>query len=339
MRVAGIDCGTNSIRLLIADVPGANGAALDDIVRRMEIVRLGEGVDRTGRFDPDALQRTLDVVSDYAAQCDRYGVEAIRFVATSASRDASNRDVFIAGVRERLGVDPRVISGNDEARFSFRGAISALGSELLGSTAGAGSGGDAVPVGDERLILTVDLGGGSTELALGRPDGQVVASYSMDVGSVRMRERHLHSDPVTDAEIIAARADVNALLDAAEQQIDLSSPHVLVGLAGTVTTVTAQALGLESYVPERIHGTRLTWPQIDEVCEWFLRASLGGRRALGFMHPGRADVIHAGALVWQQVVRRVVERTAHTQHPIMEAVTSEHDILDGVTLWAAEAGD
>lgn len=309
MRTAGIDCGTNSIRLLIADIDDAG--QLTDVVRRMEIVRLGQGVDATGRFAPEALERTFAAIDSYAADIVKYDVESIRFAATSATRDAANRAVFIDGVQSRLGVTPQVLSGDEEARTSFDGAISVLN-------------GQADPV------LAVDLGGGSTELVLGRNDGHVISAWSMDVGSVRMRERRLHTDPPTEAEIIAARADIRAALDEAERYVDLSQVRTLVGLAGTITSVTAVALKLETYQPDRIHGAVLDMQTIDAVTDWFIHAPVAERAALGFMHPGRVDVIGAGALVWQEVARRIAERSG-----VSGAVTSEHDILDGLARWAA----
>lgn len=322
MRVAGIDCGTNSIRLLIADVDGAPGCPgrggqpseqvrLTDVVRRMEVSRLGQGVDRTGRFAPEALARTLAFVDDYAGQCRDYGVQSIRFAATSATRDAANRQLFVDGVRERLGIDLQVLTGQEEARASFSGATSAL------------------KTGTEPL-LTVDLGGGSTEFVLGRNDGSVLAAASMNVGCVRIYERHLKDSG--EAGIEPARADVRAALDATG--IDFSAARTLIGLAGTITTVTAKALGLDVYDADRIHATRLPLGVIDEACEWFIHASVAERAALGFMHPGRVDVIGAGALVWQEIIRRVARETEATT-PLTEAVTSEHDILDGMALWAA----
>lgn len=313
MRVAGIDCGTNSIRLLIADVVDG---VVTDVVREMEIVRLGQGVDRTGRFADEALERTLAAVDMYAAKIAAHNVESIRFAATSATRDAANRQIFIDGVRARLGVEPQVLSGEEEARASFAGAISVL---------------DAAPA----PILAVDLGGGSTELVLGEADGTIISAFSMDVGSVRMRERRLHSNPPTAKEIAAARADIRAALDEAERYVDLGAPATLVGLAGTITSVTAVALGLETYDSAAIHGTHVDAAMIESVTQWFVDSSADERAALGFMHPGRVDVIGAGALVWQEVARRVRQRTADAGHEVTGAVTSEHDILDGLALWAA----
>lgn len=309
MRAAGIDCGTNSIRLLIADIDDAG--QLTAVVRRMEIVRLGQGVDATGRFAPEALERTFAAIDSYAQELAKHDVESIRFAATSATRDAENREIFIDGVEKRLGITPQVLSGDEEARTSFDGAISVLD-------------GHADPV------LAVDLGGGSTELVLGSNDGNVISAWSMDVGSVRMRERRLHSDPPTEAEIAAARVDIQAALDEAEKHVDLSQVKTLVGLAGTITSVTAVALNLETYEPERIHGASLDMRTIDDVTNWFVHAPAAERAALGFMHPGRVDVIGAGALVWQEVVRRIAQRSSVTV-----AVTSEHDILDGLARWAA----
>ncbi|MDO5025049.1 MAG: exopolyphosphatase [Trueperella sp.] len=319
MRVAGIDAGTNSIRLLIADVAGPaapSKKALSDVVRRMEISRLGQGVDRTGKLAPDALERTLHFVAEYAQQCQEYGVESIRFAATSATRDAANREEFTAAVRHALGVDPQVLSGEEEARTTFAGAIS-------------------IHRDCPDPMLAVDLGGGSTELVLGTADGEILSSFSMDVGSVRMRERHLLTDPPTAAQIAAARADIQAELARARQVVDFSQARTLVGLAGTVTSVTAKFLGLTSYDPAAIDGTFLTFDQIDTVCDWYLSVPAAERAKLGFMHPGRVDVIGAGALVWQELCRAIASETAESAAPILGSITSEHDILDGLALWAA----
>ena len=317
MRVAGIDCGTNSIRLLIADVPGQRGP-LDDVVRLMDVVRLGQGVDRTGQFDPAALERTLAKVGEYADLCREHGVESIRFAATSATRDASNRDEFLGGVKERLGVPVQVLSGDEEAGTSFAGAASVMG------------------VDGPSPVIVVDLGGGSTEVVLGELGQGVVADYSMNVGCVRMHERHMTSDPAGADEIAAARSDVNAALDEAEARVDFGSARGLVGLAGTVTTLTARALGLEKYDASRIHGTELSVARVVEVCEWFIHSSKAERDALGYMHPGRSDVMASGALVWEEVVKRVAARMVERGHALDTVVTSEHDILDGMALWAAD---
>jgi exopolyphosphatase/guanosine-5'-triphosphate,3'-diphosphate pyrophosphatase len=313
-RVAGIDCGTNSIRLLVADVDPATGA-LVDLDRTMEVVRLGQGVDRTGRIAPEALERALEATRRYATRCTELGVEAIRYVATSATRDAENRREFVDGVRTAIGVEPEVIDGAEEARLSFRGATGVLGSRHPGP------------------LLVVDLGGGSTELVLGTD--APVASYSMDVGCVRMTERHLHSDPPTTSEIAAAAADVRAALDAASAMVPLERTVTLVGLSGTVTTVTAHALGLPRYDPLVIDGTVLPVEVVLAAADDLLHRTHAQRAALGFMHPGRIDVIGAGALVWAEVVRRVERDVAGVGRRLGPVVTSEHDILDGITLSAA----
>jgi exopolyphosphatase/guanosine-5'-triphosphate,3'-diphosphate pyrophosphatase len=312
-RVAAVDCGTNSIRLLIADV--ADGR-LTDVVREMTVVRLGQGVDKTGEFAAEALERTFAAADRYATQCTEHEVETIRFVATSATRDARNRDVFINGIVDRLGVAPEVVSGEEEARLSFRGATSVL---------------DA---GHDAPYLVVDLGGGSTELVLGTsaPD----AAYSMDVGCVRMTERHLASDPPTGDEIGAAVADVNAALDAASEVVDFAATRTLVGLAGSITTVTAQALALPRYDRDRINGAVIPIDAAMEACDELLHASRNSRAAMGFMHPGRVDVIGAGALVWHTVMGRVREAVREAGRELPHVVTSEHDILDGIAFSAAD---
>jgi len=315
MRVAGIDCGTNSIRLLIADVDPATGA-LTDVERTMEVVRLGQGVDRTGRIAPEALERALDATRRYAARCAELGVESIRYVATSATRDAENRHEFVDGVRDAIGVEPEVVDGEEEARLSFRGAAGVLGSRHPGP------------------FLVVDLGGGSTELVLGTT--APIAAYSMDVGCVRLTERHLYGDPPTAAEIAAASADVRAALDAASAVVPLGETLTLVGLAGTITSVTAHALGLPRYDPQVIDGSLLPADAVLAAAEDLLHRTHAERAALPFMHPGRVDVIGAGALVWAEVVRRVQRDVARAGRTLGPIVTSEHDILDGITLSAAD---
>lgn len=311
-RVAGIDCGTNSLRLLIADVEDGN---LTDVLRTMEIVRLGQGVDRTGRLDPAALERTFGAVDRCAASCVEHGVEASRFVATSATRDAANRDEFAAGVRARLGVEPEVVSGEEEARLSFRGATRILS-------------GAAEPV------LVVDIGGGSTELVLGER-GAPIAGISLDMGCVRMTERHLHSDPHTDEELAAARAEVHRLLDIAAAEVDLGATRTLVGLAGTITAITAEVLRLPAYDRARINGAVLEIDRVQQVCDWFMHASHAQKAALGHMHPGRVDVIGAGALLWSEIMARVQAEVAAAGGRLIQATTSEHDILDGIALSVA----
>lgn len=307
-RVAAIDCGTNSIRLLIADVDPAAGTIVD-LERRMEVVRLGAGVDRTGEIAPEAMKRTLAATAEYAALCSAagVGVGAVRFVATSASRDARNRDEFVTGVRSILGVEPEVIAGAEEAALSFAGATAGLSAE------------------HESPFLVVDLGGGSTEVVLG--EGSVEAALSVDIGCVRLTERHLHSDPPTAAELEKATADIDAALDRVAEQVPLDRARTLVGVAGTVTTITAHALGLPAYDPVAIHGATLDVGRVRAACDDLIAMSRAERAALPFMHPGRVDVIGAGALIW----RRVVERVAQVA-PVVATVTSEHDILDGIAM-------
>lgn len=313
-RVGAIDCGTNSIRLLIADIDSQG--RLVDIVRRTEVVRLGYGVDRTGVIDPVAMERTLRQTREYAGQCREHSVERLRFVATSASRDARNAGEFVAGVEQACAaagfdVSPEVVSGDEEASLSFTGAT-----------------GDLVAAGIPGPYLVIDLGGGSTEFVRGTD--RVDAGLSTDVGCVRISERHLGSDPPTQDEIAAATADIAAAIDRAESVVDLSGIATVVGLAGSITTVTAHALALPAYTPDRIHLAHLTPAAHRESAQSLLHATTAERAALGYMHPGRVDVIGAGALIWHEVLGRVLERS-----PDAQVVTSEHDILDGIALSCA----
>ena len=330
MRVGAVDCGTNSIRLLVAETDADGGdtprtadtpqadARLREVVRRMEVVRLGQGVDRTGELAPEALARTLEMTREYAATIAELGAERVRFVATSATRDARNRQEFVDGVREILGVEPEVVAGDEEAELSFAGATSVLGSAYDGP------------------FVVVDLGGGSTEIVLGTttPD----AAHSMDVGCVRMTERHLNDDPPSREQEDGARADVRAALDKAQQTVDLGQAVTLVGLAGSVTTVTAHALGLPAYDRDKINGAVLPVEEVLAACDSLVRMARDERAALGFMHPGRVDVIAAGALVWSEVVARVRDEVAERGGTLTSVVTSEHDILDGIALSAAGRG-
>ncbi|MFJ5141465.1 exopolyphosphatase [Streptomyces sp. NPDC088707] len=310
-RVAGIDCGTNSIRLLVADVTvpdSASGAGstgdLVELDRRMTIVRLGQGVDKTGRLAPEALERTFAACRAYAEVIKDLGVEKLRFVATSASRDAENRADFVNGVVEILGVEPEVITGDQEAAFSFTGATG----ELHGD--------------DRRLV--VDIGGGSTEFVVG--NRHVEAARSVDIGCVRLTERHVRHDPPTAEEADAIRADVRAALDLAAETVPIDTADTLVGLAGSVTTVAAIALGLPEYDSEKIHHARISAAQVAEVTDRLLASTHAERAAIPVIHPGRVDVIIAGAIVLREIVERV---GAH------EVVVSEHDILDGIALSVA----
>jgi exopolyphosphatase/guanosine-5'-triphosphate,3'-diphosphate pyrophosphatase len=297
-RVAAFDCGTNSLRLLVADLDPERRRA-EEVVREMRIVRLGEGVDRTGQISRAAMARVLAAVADFAALARKHGAEATRFCATSAARDASNAAEFRAGVQERVGVAPDILSGEEEARLSFAGAVRSLGTVL------------PVP------HLVVDIGGGSTELILG--DQEVEAAQSLDIGSVRLTERHLHGDPPTRAEIDAATAHVDELLDAAE--IDLAAAGSVIGVAGTVTTVAAGALRLRSYDRDLIHHAVIDVASVEGTVGALLAMSVDERRSLGYMHPGRADVIGGGGLVLTRLLRRT---------PVHAMLVSEQDILDGI---------
>jgi exopolyphosphatase/guanosine-5'-triphosphate,3'-diphosphate pyrophosphatase len=303
-RVAGLDCGTNSLRLLVADLQP--DGTLRDVVRDMQVVRLGEGVDRTGELSPAALERTFNVLREYAEQCRDLGAQRVRMVATSATRDARNRDEFTRGVREILGIDPEVITGEQEAALSFVGATG----DLRGRP----------ELADPYLV--VDIGGGSTEFILGGPDGPV-ASRSVDIGCVRMTERYIRTDPPAAAELQAAEADIAAAIADVGRTVDLTAARTLVAVAGTATTVTALALGLPAYDPDRIHLSAVSLADVERIYDELSGMDAGQRAALGPMHPGRVDVIIAGALILRGVVR-----AAGTGRMI----ASEHDILDGITL-------
>jgi len=322
-RVAAIDCGTNSIRLLIADLDEHGG--LRDVVRTLEIVRLGEGVDRTGRFSQAALDRTLAVVRTYADLCREHGAERLRFVATSATRDAANRTEFTDAVHAILGVPVEVISGTEEAALSFRGALTALAAS---EPAEAAAGSALAQLAPKHLV--VDLGGGSTELVLGGSTPE--STYSMDVGCVRLAERNVHSDPPLESELAAIRRDVTAALDLATTTVDLSQATEVIGVAGTVTTITAHALGLTSYDPAAISGSRLPLTDVLRSCDALSHMPRAERAALPYMHPGRVDVIAAGAIIWSTILQRVADATAAAGRPLKRVTTSEHDILDGVAL-------
>ncbi|MGO8979968.1 MAG: exopolyphosphatase [Streptosporangiaceae bacterium] len=315
-RVAAIDCGTNSLRLLIADADPA-GRALTDIVRRMEIVRLGQGVDATGRLAPEALARTLSVLAEYEESIRQAGATAVRMVATSATRDASNAADFTRGVIGILGVEPEVITGDEEARLSFAGATAELGAGVA-----------AAP------YLVVDIGGGSTEFVVGPAGGCTgpaaadLAAISVNIGCVRLTERHLHADPPDAAEIRAAISDIDAALKTAAAAVPVASARTLAGVAGSVTTVAAIALGLTHYDPSRTHHARLPADLVHQVTCELLGQTREQRAAIPSLHPGRVDVIGAGALVLDRIM---------AQFGFAAVVVSEHDILDGIA-WSMAVG-
>jgi len=297
MRVAAIDCGTNSIRLLIADIDGNN---FREVVRDMEIVRLGQGVDETGQFHPDAIARTLAAVDKFATEIAKRGVEKIRFCATSATRDATNRHLFIDGVRERLGIELEVISGDEEAALSFTGAIKDLDPS-------------------NGPFLVVDIGGGSTEFVFGT--STVEAARSVNIGCVRMTERHFASDPATAQQIELARTDIQAAIAQAAAVVPITKAKTLVAVAGTATTVAAAALDLPEYDRYAIHLSRISAQQTHDAATMFATSTREQRLALGYMHPGRVDVIAAGSLVLSEIMKATGAR---------EFVASESDILDGM---------
>ncbi|MCV7347267.1 Ppx/GppA phosphatase family protein [Mycolicibacterium rhodesiae] len=308
-RVAAIDCGTNSIRLLIADLAGGR---LHDVHREMRIVRLGQGVDATGQFDPDALARTRAALVDYAALLEQFDVGKVRMVATSATRDAANRDVFFAMTAEVLdpvvpGAVAEVITGQEEAELSFSGAVGELADA-------------AAP------FIVVDLGGGSTELVVG-DSGGVQASFSADIGCVRLTERRLHTDPPTATEIASAREVVRERLGEALRAVPVDQVKTWVGVAGTFTTIAALAQRMTTYDPAAIHLSRTGFPDLLAVCEQLIGMTRKQRAALGPMHEGRVDVIGGGSIVVEELAYALGQRAG-----IDELVVSEHDILDGIAL-------
>jgi len=320
-RVAAIDCGTNSLRLLIADIDPVR-RELADVQRRMEIVRLGEGVDATGRLAPGALARTFATLEEYARAIGESGAAAVRLVATSATRDASNAAEFAAGVRRILGVDPEVVSGAEEARLSFAGATAELGRASRPGEPGRdgppGEQGEPVPP-----FLVVDIGGGSTEFVLGDPDDATrdPSAISDNIGCVRLTERHLHDDPPSPQQVAAATRDIDAALATVAGSIPAASARTLVGLAGSVTTLTAVALSLTAYDPARVHHARIGAARVHEVTAGLLGMDHERRAAITVIHPGRVDVIGAGALILDRIM---------DGFGFAEMVASEHDILDGI---------
>jgi exopolyphosphatase/guanosine-5'-triphosphate,3'-diphosphate pyrophosphatase len=334
-RVAAVDCGTNSLRLLVADVD-LDRAELTDLSRRMEIVRLGQGVDQTGRLAPDALERTIGVLRDYADIIAGSAVQSVRMVATSATRDAGNAAEFVHQVKDVLGVAPEVLTGSQEAMLSFTGATAELAA-------------------DGGPFLVTDIGGGSTEFVLGPGPGGAgspspggyggagsppviggsrgvvppdYTAISVDIGCVRMTERHLHGDPPTGPEIAAATADIDAALDVAGDAVPVAEARTLVGLAGSVTTVAAIALGLPAYDAARIHHARVSAADVHAVTRELLSQTRAARAEIAVMHPGRVDVIGGGALILDRLMARF---------GFDEVLVSEHDILDGMA-WSLARG-
>lgn len=306
MRVAAIDCGTNSIRLLIADI---HENSFKEVVRRMEVVRLGQGVDKNNAFDPAAIERTLKVTQEYADLIAAKGVEKIRFCATSATRDASNRNLFIDGVRNILGIEPEVIPGTEEAALSFMGATKELHES-------------------DGPFLVVDIGGGSTEFVLGTT--AVESAKSVNIGCVRMSERHLNQQPPSVAALAAATSDIDAAISSAADTVAITTAKSLVCVAGTATTVAAAALELSEYDRYSIHLARIPAQKVHDVAAMFASMTREEIAALGYMHPGRVDVITAGSLV----LSRVLHATGAKQF-----IASESDILDGIAWGLAQSGN
>lgn len=297
MRVAAIDCGTNSIRLLIADIEGSN---FREVLRDMEIVRLGQGVDKTGQFDPEAIKRTLAATEKFAEAIRQKGVVKIRFCATSATRDASNRQLFIDGVKSILGIEPEVIPGTEEAALSFMGATKEL-----------------YPA--DGPFLVVDIGGGSTEFVLGTSD--VEFAKSVNIGCVRMSERHLNSQPPARSQLEAAIHDIDLAIIDAGNAVPFKKAQTLVAVAGTATTVAAASLELPEYDRYSIHLSRIPAESVHNVAAMFQSMTREEIAKLGYMHPGRVDVITSGALI----LSRVMVLTG-----AKEFIASESDILDGI---------
>jgi exopolyphosphatase / guanosine-5'-triphosphate,3'-diphosphate pyrophosphatase len=299
-RVAAIDCGTNSIRLLISDIDTSTNTATD-VAREMRIVRLGEGVDKNNAFSPRALERTFKAIDEYEEILLKHNVENLRFVATSATRDAQNKAMFIKGVIDRLRIVPEVIAGTEEAALSFDGATRSLRQK------------------HKAPFLIIDLGGGSTELVIG--DQEPTGAYSMDVGCVRMTERHTPGGNPTKAQEEAIRTDVRNALKEAGKKVDWQKAQTIVGVAGTVTTVAAHILKLKTYDPEVLHGASISAQQISQTAQDFISLTPSQRAALPYMHEGRIEVITAGSIVLDEVMKAIEAQTL---------IASERDILDGV---------
>ncbi|WP_329428308.1 Ppx/GppA family phosphatase [Streptosporangium sp. NBC_01495] len=318
IRVAAIDCGTNSVRLLVADV---GRDRLIDLERRMEIVRLGQGVDKTGRLAPEALERTFTAMRGYAGLIDGHGASSVRVVATSATRDAANRQDFVDGVRDIFGVEPEVITGAEEAELSFSGATR----DLVRFSYETGL---PAPDGTRPPYLVVDIGGGSTEFVLGST--HVEAALSVDIGCVRLTERHLRDagDPPSAEAIAAMTADIDDALDRVAAEVPVERALTMVGLAGSVTTVAGIALELTEYDPKKIRHSRIAAGQVHDIAERLLGMTVERRAAIPVMHPGRVDVIGAGALILDRIV---------TRYGFGDVVASEHDILDGIAWSIADS--
>lgn len=320
VTVAGIDCGTNSIRLKVSNVY-ADGTVEDVVPRVLRVIRLGQDVDKTHRFADDALQRAYEAAREFAGILKEHPVDGLRFVATSATRDAENRKDFEDGIESILGVRPEVIPGTEEASLSFLGAI--------GSVPRAGL---------EAPYLVVDLGGGSTEMVVGgdgksAPATSVQSAFSMNIGSVRMTERHLHTDPPTEVEIAEASEDIDRHIDEAFEHIPAGKTRTIIGVSGSVTTMTALVLGLKEYNHRSVDGVRVSYDDIFKVNNHFLRMTRAERSTYKTIHPGRIDVVGGGALIWNRILVKV-SQAAQRDHgiPIDSFISSDHGLLDGIVL-------
>ncbi|MCI1935351.1 MAG: Ppx/GppA family phosphatase [Bifidobacteriaceae bacterium] len=341
VRVAGIDCGTNSIRLMIADVSETGMTVV--VPKTMEVVRLGQDIDRTHRFAPDALERTFAAARKFAETIDSHHVDAIRFVATSATRDASNREFFENEIEHILSVRPEVVSGTTEARLSFLGATEATRTAGAVAVRATGTG---IPAAQRTVAaratelyrppyLVVDLGGGSTELVMGggsdTPD-TVSASISMNIGSVRMSERHLHADPPTNSQIREAVSDIDEHLTQALSSVPLHKTATLIGVSGTVTTMSLLALGETEYSREKVDGAVVGFDAAQQVCERIAHMPRSVMAQMPLIHPGRRDVIAGGALVWSRILKKLSEQVTADGRIIDSYIASERGLLDGLVL-------
>ncbi|SCC79179.1 exopolyphosphatase / guanosine-5'-triphosphate,3'-diphosphate pyrophosphatase [Bifidobacterium commune] len=320
VTIAGIDCGTNSIRLKISKVR-ADGTVEDVVPRMLRVIRLGQDVDKTHRFADEALERAYAAAHDFAKILKEHPVDGIRFVATSATRDAENRKEFEDNIESILSVRPEVIAGTEEAALSFLGAT--------GSVSRAGL---------EAPYIVIDLGGGSTELVLGgdgesAPITAVQAAYSMDIGSVRMTERHLRHDPPTLDEIAEASKDIDRYLDEALEHVRVGRARTIIGVSGSVTTMTALVLGLKEYDHRSVDGVRVAYHDVFEVDDRFLNMTRAERTAYKIIHPGRVDVVGGGALIWNRVLARISHEVQEDHGQIIDSyVSSDHGLLDGIVL-------
>ncbi|WEV75977.1 Ppx/GppA family phosphatase [Bifidobacterium sp. ESL0800] len=320
VTVAGIDCGTNSIRLKVSKV-FADGSVEDIVPRMLQVIRLGQDVDKTHRFADAALERAYAAARDFAQVLNDHPVDGLRFVATSATRDAENRKDFEDGISSILGVRPEVIPGTEEASLSFLGATGSVPRKGL-----------------EAPYLVVDLGGGSTEMVMGgdgksAPSTSVQAAFSMNIGSVRMTERHLRSDPPTQDEVAEASEDIDRHIDEAFEHVPAGKTGTIIGVSGSVTTMTALVLGLKHYDHRAVDGVRVSYKDIFAVDDRFLNMTRAERATYKTIHPGRIDVVGGGALIWNRILTRVSQAVQRDHGTSIDSfISSDHGLLDGIVL-------